>query len=287
MKKTRKLSFIIIFICYCPFANAQEYINSGTRRLDSLKQALKTVRSDTAQIHLLNQLAQQYIDLNFLAAGDSTAREALRKATLFNYSKHKGDSYNKIGLAHITRNEMDSAKIYFIKALDEDKRAKDMHNYIKHLGNIGICYVIQNKYDQALSCHKSALNMAKVFNEKDMFSFCYNNIGIEPHLALNDMFAHENYKITSNKDSLQYIIISESISHEVGTYTNGGTATKLEVVISVIDVNKGVAYELKRAMGSDPPQTIRTRRGSDVGGTGSIFGEADIFYFLKSKIIKK
>ena len=173
MKKLRKPFFVILFICYGFIANSQEYINSGMHRLDSLKHVIKTATSDTSEINLLNLLAQQYIDLNFLSSGDSAAREALQKADQLHYPKYKGDSYNKIGLVHITRNEIDSAKAYFIKALEEDKRSKNRYNYIKHLGNIGICYVIQLNYNQALNCHKSALhNLISIYR---FIGFCNTN----------------------------------------------------------------------------------------------------------------
>ncbi len=169
---------MIVFICYSLLATAQEYINKGMQRMDSLKLAIKTAHSDTAQINLLNQLAQQYIDLNFLSSADSTARQALQIADRFNYPKHKGDSYNKIGLTYLTINAVDSARTYFIKALEEDKRSKNRYLYIKHLGNIGICYNLELKFDQALNCQKSALRLAELFKEKQVLPFCYNNIGL-------------------------------------------------------------------------------------------------------------
>ena len=248
MKKTRKLSLLTIFICTTCFANAQEYVTEGMLRLDSLKNAIKKAHSDTARINLLNKLSQQYIDLNLLNSADSTARAALQKADHFNYPKFKGDSYNKIGLVHITRNKIDSAKFYFIKALEEDKRAKNRHNYIKHLGNIGICYVIQMNYDQALNCHKSALRMAELFKEKEMLPFCYNNIGgvyltqyknkealyfFSKSLAAN---VH-NYDKSSKYVSLKF---SSQIYQSMGDYS-----VALKYLNQALDIAKSIGNKYK------------------------------------------
>ena len=110
---------------------------------------------------------------------------------------------------------------------------------------------------------------------------------ISPHFALNDMFINEHYKITTKKDSLEYIVISENISHKIGTYTNGGDASKMETIISVIDVKKGLAYIVDKEMGSDPPTSILTRAGNNSGSIGSVFSDKDIFDFLKKNVIKK
>lgn len=109
---------------------------------------------------------------------------------------------------------------------------------------------------------------------------------IYPQIELNDMFTKECFQITDNKDSLDFIIISESVSYKVGTYTNGGDATQIDVIISVIDIKKGLAYNLNNAKGSAPPATINRNAGSKSGAIGSFFGTEDTFDFLKTIIIK-
>lgn len=113
------------------------------------------------------------------------------------------------------------------------------------------------------------------------------DVDIYPHLALNDKLRASDYNITCHKDSIEYIVISESISHKVGTYTNGGDATQMEVVVSVIDLNQGTAYTLTREMGSSPPSTISRRRGSNSGAIGSFFGDDEIYNYLTSQVIEK
>jgi len=100
------------------------------------------------------------------------------------------------------------------------------------------------------------------------------------------MFLKEGYKVTANKDSLNFFIISERISHKVGTYTNGGDALRLETIISAINLKNDTAYVIAKIMGSDPPSSASSRVGSGLGASGSSLSDEDIFDFLKTNTIK-
>lgn len=108
---------------------------------------------------------------------------------------------------------------------------------------------------------------------------------IYPYGTLNDIFRNGNFKITNNSDSLKYMIVAETVTHEVGIYTNGGTATKIETIISVIEVETGMSYTISRNMGGDPPKTIKRSRGSKTGDVGSVFDDEEIYNLLKQYIL--
>ncbi len=157
----------------------------------------------------------------------------------------------------------------------------------------------RNRYEQNISeeqkhlvdqFFKGVIAIGDEFSGIDGGFYCLwkeRDADIYPHLALNEKLQSSGYNITSHKDSLQYIVVSESISHKVGTYSNGGDASKIEVVISVIDLKSGTATTLKRAMGSDPPSSISSKPTSKSGAIGSHFGDDDIYYFLTNQVIKK
>ncbi len=94
------------------------------------------------------------------------------------------------------------------------------------------------------------------------------NVEIKPYMALNKLFCENGYNVTHNPDSLKFLIISESASHQVGTYSNGSPASKLENIISIIDLKKGKLYEVETHMGSSPPNRTRNRSG-DIGSNWS------------------
>lgn len=110
------------------------------------------------------------------------------------------------------------------------------------------------------------------------------DVDIYPHTAVNDLLKDEKFNITNKADSLDFIVISETVSHVVGTYSNGGDAVQLETLISVIDLKKETAYKLESFMGGMPPSTISRRRGGKSGAVGSIFGDQEITNFIKQKV---
>jgi len=108
------------------------------------------------------------------------------------------------------------------------------------------------------------------------------DIEIYPHLALNDLFKENGYKITLNPDSLRYIIVSETKSHIVGIYSNQAEAAQLETIICVIDMQEQKAFHLLNHMGGMPPGTTKNKRVA----IGSYWGDDDIYGNVKEKIKK-
>lgn len=124
----------------------------------------------------------------------------------------------------------------------------------------------------------------KTFKKIDGGFYCLwnrRNIDIYPDLALNNLFKDNGYNITLHPDSLNYILICETKSHRVGTYSNGGKASKLESIISIIDLKTEKLYEVEKVMGGDPPLSTRNRDGA-IGSHWS----PESFYYTASKWIK-
>lgn len=111
--------------------------------------------------------------------------------------------------------------------------------------------------------------------------------GIYSLKSFNDKLSKEGYCVTLNQDSLSYFIFTESIPHNVGHYTNGGKATRVEKSLIALDVSNEVAYILKKDIGGMPPSSISRNRGSDVGATGRYMTDDDAYHFIVSKILVK
>ena len=116
------------------------------------------------------------------------------------------------------------------------------------------------------------------------FYCMWNRRGVEigPHLALNDLFKENGYKVTLNSDSLRYIIVSETKSHIVGIYSNQAEAAQLETIICVIDMQEQKAFHLLNHMGGMPPGTTKNKRVA----IGSYWSDDDIYRNVKEKIKK-
>lgn len=133
---------------------------------------------------------------------------------------------------------------------------------------------------------KDSLEISENFGIIDSGFYCMwkeREIKIIPHLALNKLFVSNDYNITLSPDSLRYIIVSETLSHPYGTYSNGAEAVVLENVISVIDLYRKKAFKLANRMGSSPPSSTT----SSTVDIGDFWGDEDIYENLKIKIKKK
>lgn len=111
------------------------------------------------------------------------------------------------------------------------------------------------------------------------------NVDIYPHTELNKLFLDHGYNITTHSDKLNFIIVSQTISHNVGTYSNGGQANQIESKISVIDLNKKCVYKLENIMGSQPPTSVSKRTGDKSGSIGSVATDEDIYNLIK-RVVK-
>lgn len=106
--------------------------------------------------------------------------------------------------------------------------------------------------------------------------FCLVN-DTYPWKSFNKRLQNDGYCITLHQDSLSYFIFTESISHQEGYYSNGGSATRIEKMIIALDVHNKVAYILKRDKGGMPSRTISRRRGSDTGAIGRYMTDDDVY----------
>lgn len=112
--------------------------------------------------------------------------------------------------------------------------------------------------------------------------------GYQPHMSVNDKLLEQGYRITTNSDSLKFLIISGTASHKVGEYSNGGDAIQMETIVHVVDLENNICYKIGNYMGGSPPSTITKRRASDKsGGMGSFFGDDDIMSIIKSEIVSQ
>ena len=72
-----------------------------------------------------------------------------------------------------------------------------------------------------------------------------------------------------------------------GIYSNGGSATRIEKSVIALDISNEVAYILRHDNGGMPPNSIRRRRGSDVGASGRYMTNDDVYNFLITSILIK
>lgn len=175
----KALVYFFAITCYCllPHAEAQSYKSLGNKKIDSLQHVIAITEIDSVKICALNALAQQYIDEGLGDHADSVARLALEVAESSNCKKFKADSYNKIAITYLDKNQINQAREYFFKALVADKLASNEEGYVRRMGNIGVTYTIQRRHGLAMQYYSSALGLAQSLKNKQLIATCYMQIG--------------------------------------------------------------------------------------------------------------
>lgn len=173
----KALTYILAMVILLQHARAQSYQSLGKKKMDSLQHSFSVTEEDTIRIKILNTLAQQYIDEGFGDQADSVAHLALDLAESSNYKKLKGDSYNKIAITFLDKNQISLAREYFFKALVADKLAGNEEGYVRRMGNIGITYTIQRKHALAMQYYRSALCLAQDLKNSQLIATCNMQIG--------------------------------------------------------------------------------------------------------------
>jgi tetratricopeptide (TPR) repeat protein len=156
------------------FAQGQNII-----KLDSLEQALKQAKDDTARIKTLLQLSYEYDDTDYLKAQEY-AQEAKQVAKAASLKKMELIADTNIGNIAIAQGDYKVAATYYFNALKHYEELKDTSGLISLNNNLGAAYDRMGEYDKALTCYFTALeftNTRKLSEAKKNFlPSLYNNI---------------------------------------------------------------------------------------------------------------
>ena len=163
------------------------FCQTKTTTIDSLKNILPSIKSDTAKVNLLNNIADKFKELN----PDSTAYYASKANVLsqkINYNFGLANSYVNLGNSNIILGNYSKAKQYFGKAqlgfkAELDSKSEIDINRIKNgLGKAfasqGVIFSQESNYYMALEMYEKALKIYLEIGQKTNASKAYNNIGV-------------------------------------------------------------------------------------------------------------
>ncbi len=115
--------------------------------------------------------------------------------------------------------------------------------------------------------------------------FCIYDLERSDELA-NDLFRRNGFTVTTNKDSLNTVMLLDIYSSEVGHYSGGGTAYSITSVVYAFDLAHQKIYEIDRNV-SDPPSSIKTySKNKNVSGYGTAW-DSSVLFFKTNQLIKK
>ncbi len=217
--------------CYILFLlfllNVNAFGQSNTTAIDSLKDVLSVVKSDSAKVNAYNSIADKYKESN----PDSTAFYALKAAALArkaSYNFGLANSYINSGNANIILGNYRQANQYFNKAQvafekllasNSEIDSKRIQNGLaRAFASQGIVFSQESNYYMALEMYQKALTIYLEIGQKTNVSKAYNNIGIV-------------YKSQQKNDkALEYFKKAFAIQEEIGEQTAAVTLTNIGVI---------------------------------------------------------
>lgn len=140
------------------------------------KQLQAHSKSDTATIHILNDLAFGYRN----TLPDSTiyfASKALSLALELNYKLGQANAYKQLAIGNYYKSNAQSAKVYNRKALALFKEVRDKKGEAATLNNMGMLYHNEGKFDLALHNYSQSLKIRTEIKDIKGIGDSHNNIG--------------------------------------------------------------------------------------------------------------
>ena len=226
------------------------------KKIDSLLSVLTHKKSDTATINIINKLSSEFMvtDIN---KSKKLSKIALDFAVKINNKKCISDTYNGLHLIYYSLYEIDSAKLYAIKAIKInenlenkkelatcysnlanlltetsdfnqainyyekaikiDKQYKNQKGESAKLCNIGATFRMMGDFEKGLKFSLKSLDIAKKINNEKLMIANYVNIGILYQLTKNHLLAIKNYD-----EALKFAKKQNDINYEVEILTSYG-----------------------------------------------------------------
>lgn len=192
----RYLVFLFLFL----LANAAT-AQDRNKMVQDFKDKLKTEKSDSGRVYLLNKIAWN-ISYNNLDSGLYYSDLAEKLALFSGQHKQLGGIYNTMATIHQDKGNLSVAADYFEKSIDVHKRNNNQYGLGVTYGNLANLEGVRGHSAQAKSYLFTALQILANVNEPRSSALISNNLAL-------------NYRNENNLDSALYFVqLSIKISEE-------------------------------------------------------------------------
>ncbi|OJJ17762.1 hypothetical protein BKI52_28280 [marine bacterium AO1-C] len=176
-----------------------------SKKVDSLKKALQTVRTDTGKVNLLNTLALN--DKGFKkrkAWGD----QALKLSTQTKYKKGEAHAHLRLAYVYSDYAKYQESNRYYLKALQLFKELKDEKNIAQSYYNLALDKHYNSDYPAGLKYQQEAAKIYKALGNNKRLFLCYFEITVLYRLQGNyeqsASFAQKALKIAQEIKNERY-----------------------------------------------------------------------------------
>ncbi|HLW32783.1 MAG TPA: histidine kinase dimerization/phosphoacceptor domain -containing protein, partial [Aequorivita sp.] len=150
---------------------------SQQTKLDSLQAELKVAKQDTIKLQLLKEIAKEtyFMDVGMYKKASTDLLEFALKTENPLYI---GDGYNSVGRYHKLKGEDEKAKTFYLKALQQYRKADDKSGEAIIYGNIAAIYIGQNQIDSTRKYLNLSIEINKKHSLYENLFYNYYNLGI-------------------------------------------------------------------------------------------------------------
>lgn len=190
------LNKLLFIFCICLLSFTSKAQNTA---LDSLLQLEKTLLDDTNRVHVLNQIAEIYLDYNYPKAL-SYATKSYKLAESISYENGRVTALTHQSYANDYMGRYAIAQQQNFKLLAIFQQYNDSAHISTCYNNIGIIHYYLNNYQESIDFTQKALDYYLYHNQKIDIATCYNNIAN----AYSDMGNNDTAIVFYNKALVLY-----------------------------------------------------------------------------------
>ena len=255
MRFFTSLSFSLVFSIQLVLAQSDAVI-------DSLQAIVENAGNDTSKINALSQLAFE-LGYNDNTAGLSRCREALSLAKNIGFQKGVHAAQAVLGRLLFERGDLDSAMIFYNRALPYFEKKNEKRALRNLYKNIGVVHQERKSFDDAFDHYKRALTISEELGDLTMLGNAYNDLGsliiARGYNAKNDSSNYQNYFKEAASYYAKAIEYFEQAHYRRGTaLANGNLAiidselkqfkTSLEYARKALDYFEEMGYDYYRTI---------------------------------------
>jgi class 3 adenylate cyclase len=167
------ISFLLVGLPLLPLFASSE----GQLRIDSLKRALITERSDTQKVNILNALSKQCWQISDYENSAKYVEQAIAESDHAGFRKGLADAYMNKGVLYWFEGNFPEALKWYNEAITIQKETGDKRGLANALNNIGAVYFEQGNYAEALKQQFAGLKIREEIGDQYGIAASHNNIG--------------------------------------------------------------------------------------------------------------
>jgi len=144
-------------------------------KIDSLKQALQRVNTDTGKISLINALA---LDDKGFKKRKAWGTQALELSTQIQYKKGEAQAYLRLAYVYSDYTKYQESSQYYLKALPLFKELKDQKNTAQVYYSLALDKHYSSDYPAGLKYQQEAAKIYQALGNNDRLFLCYFEIAV-------------------------------------------------------------------------------------------------------------